>query len=103
MLCFRIFLNLAFCLIFFSIRCDAEPLTVWYTQPAQQWEEAIPLGNGKIGMMPDGGIREETIVLNDITLWSGSLQDANNYEANNYLSQIRKLLREGKMMRHRSW
>jgi alpha-L-fucosidase 2 len=96
MLCFRIFLNLAFCLIFFSIRCDAEPLTVWYTQPAQQWEEAIPLGNGKIGMMPDGGIREETIVLNDITLWSGSPQDANNYEANNYLSQIRKLLREGK-------
>ncbi|SEL72972.1 alpha-L-fucosidase 2 [Parapedobacter koreensis] len=73
-----------------------ENLQLWYDKPAQQWEETIPLGNGKIGMMPDGGLREEAIVLNDITLWSGSPQDANNYEAHKYLPRIRQLLREGK-------
>ncbi|RQP07511.1 MAG: glycoside hydrolase family 95 protein [Parapedobacter sp.] len=96
MLCFRVFSRLISFLIFVPIWCKAQSLTLWYTKPAQQWEETIPLGNGKIGMMPDGGIREETIVLNDITLWSGSPQDANNYEAHNYLPQIRQLLREGK-------
>ena len=82
--------------VFIPGQGKAQPLTLWYTKPAQQWEETIPLGNGKTGMMPDGGVREESIVLNDITLWSGSPQDANNYEAHNYLPQIRQLLREGK-------
>jgi len=71
-------------------------LTLWYNQPAKQWEEHIPLGNGKMGLMPDGGIHKENITLNDITLWSGSPQDANNYEANKYLGDIRNLLLEGK-------
>jgi len=47
-------------------------------------------------MTPDGGIQKETIVLNDITLWSGSPQDANNYEAYKSLPEIRKLIMEGK-------
>ena len=37
-----------------------------HTAPAQIWEECFPLGNGHLGMMPDGGVEEETIVLNDI-------------------------------------
>ncbi|HMI66941.1 MAG TPA: glycoside hydrolase N-terminal domain-containing protein, partial [Cyclobacteriaceae bacterium] len=45
------------------------PLRLWYDKPAQQWEETLPLGNGRLGMMPDGGIEKETIVLNEITLW----------------------------------
>jgi alpha-L-fucosidase 2 len=72
------------------------PLELWYTKPASQWEETLPLGNGRLGMMPDGGIATEKLVLNDITLWSGSPQDANNYDANKYLPQIRQLLAEGK-------
>ncbi len=48
-----------------------------------------PLGNGRLGMMPDGGVENEHVVLNDITLWSGSRQDANNYDAYKYLPQIR--------------
>lgn len=71
-------------------------LTLWYPEPAKQWEEHLPLGNGKMGMMPDGNPYQETITLNDITLWSGSPQDANNYEANRYLPEIRKLLLAGK-------
>lgn len=73
-----------------------KPLNLWYDSPAKQWEEALPLGNGRLGMMPDGGVMKEKIVLNDITLWSGGPQDANNYEANKSLPQIRKLILQGK-------
>lgn len=73
-----------------------EPLRIWYDKPAGQWEETLPLGNGRLGMMPDGGVQKEKIVLNDITLWSGSPQDANNYDAYKKLPEIRQLLLEGK-------
>ncbi|WP_104381257.1 glycoside hydrolase N-terminal domain-containing protein [Sphingobacterium sp. HMA12] len=71
-------------------------LVLWYDHPATQWEEYVPLGNGKMGMMPNGGLLQEDITLNDITLWSGSPQDANNYRANEYLPEIRSLLLAGK-------
>ncbi|GGB20867.1 glycosyl hydrolase family 95 catalytic domain-containing protein [Puia dinghuensis] len=88
-------------LAFFSLlaaaaHCDGQPLALWYDKPAAVWEGSLPLGNGRLGMMPDGGVNKETIVLNDITLWSGSPQDANNYEAYKSLPAIRKLLFEGK-------
>jgi len=73
-----------------------QPLRLWYDKPAAQWEETLPLGNGRLGMMPDGGVMQENIVLNDITLWSGAPQDANNYNANKKLPEIQKLLIEGK-------
>jgi alpha-L-fucosidase 2 len=72
------------------------PLRLHYDKPAATWEETLPLGNGRLGMMPNGGISTEKIVLNDITLWSGSPQDANNYEAYKKLPEIRELLLAGK-------
>ena len=75
----------------------AERLRLVYDKPARLWEETLPLGNGRIGMMPDGGVEVEQIVLNDITMWSGSEDsDAFNTEALHYLSQIRELLLAGK-------
>lgn len=71
-------------------------LQLWYTKPASQWEESLPLGNGRLGMTPDSRVSNETIVLNDISLWSGAPQDANNYEAYKKLPAIRQLLEEGK-------
>jgi alpha-L-fucosidase 2 len=73
-----------------------QQLKLWYKQPAKMWEETLPLGNGRLGMTPDGGITKEKIVLNDITLWSGSAQDANNYDANKSLPMIRQLILDGK-------
>ncbi len=67
-----------------------------FDQPASIWEETLPLGNGRIGMMPDGGIEQETYVLNEISLWSGSKQDTDNPEARESLSEIRRLLFAGK-------
>jgi alpha-L-fucosidase 2 len=69
---------------------------LWYKQPAQRWEETLPLGNGRIGIMPDGQPMNETLVLNDITLWSGGYQDADNPEAAQFLPEIQQLLFEGK-------
>jgi alpha-L-fucosidase 2 len=71
-------------------------LNLWYNKPAKQWEETLPLGNGRLGMMPDGNVINENIVLNDITLWSGGPQDANNYGAFRRLPEVRRLLLEGK-------
>ncbi|MDN5285824.1 MAG: glycoside hydrolase family 95 protein [Mucilaginibacter sp.] len=73
-----------------------QALRLHYNKPAATWEETLPLGNGRLGMMPDGGVTDEKIVLNDITLWSGSPQDANNYDAYKKLPQIRELLLAGK-------
>lgn len=83
-------------LSFLLCKAQQSPLVLWYDRPASMWEETLPLGNGRLGMTPDGGVFKEKITLNDITLWSGSPQDANNYEANKYLPQIRQLLFEGK-------
>lgn len=69
---------------------------LWYEQPATKWEETLPLGNGRIGIMPNGGIYEETLVLNDITLWSGGVQDTNNPDAAQHLPEIQQLLFEGR-------
>ena len=83
-------------LFFLPAIAQQKPLKLWYQEPAKMWEETLPLGNGRLGMTPDGGLRKEKIVLNDITLWSGSPQDANNYEANKSLPAIRQLILEGK-------
>jgi alpha-L-fucosidase 2 len=94
----RRFFLLITTLLFLTDLCrgQQQPLKLWYDKPAQVWEETLPLGNGRLGMMPDGGVMKENIVLNDITLWSGAEQDANNYDAYKALPQIRKLLVEGK-------
>jgi len=89
-----LFISCSFAFPFFAQ--SQSQLTLWYDRPARIWEETLPLGNGRLGMTPDGGIERENIVLNDITLWSGSPQDANNYEANKQLPAIRRLLQEGK-------
>lgn len=75
----------------------SQKLILKYNTPAIVWEETLPLGNGRIGMMPDGGVNSELIVLNDITMWSGSEDDeAFNLDAKKYLPQIQELLLKGK-------
>ena len=71
-------------------------LRLWYNEPAKRWEECVPLGNGRLGAMPDGNVVNENIVMNDITLWSGGTQDADKEGAVKYLPEIRKLLFRGK-------
>jgi len=64
----------------------------YFNRPASVWEESVPLGNGRLGMMPWGGVGQERIVLNEISLWSGNRQDSDNPDAYRYLKEIRELL-----------
>jgi len=80
----------------YGIEVKVNNLIMRYAAPAKLWEETLPLGNGRLGAMPDGGILNEKIVLNDITMWSGSEADYNNPDASVYLPQIRSLLLQGK-------
>lgn len=79
-----------------NIKAQQKTSKLWYDKPAQVWEETLPLGNGRLGMTPNSGVTKEKIVLNDITLWSGGPQDANNYEAYKSLPKIRELILQGK-------
>ena len=72
-----------------------DSLTLDFDSPAACWEETLPLGNGRIGAMPDGGIWQESIVLNEETMWSGSEWDPANPEASEWLPLIRQKLIEG--------
>jgi len=74
----------------------AGDLVIWHRQPAAQWNEATPVGNGRLGAMVHGHIRDERIQLNEDSLWSGGPQDADNPAALEMLPKIRELLFAGK-------
>jgi alpha-L-fucosidase 2 len=81
-----------------SISSGAEPgpLTLWYRQPASQWVEALPVGNGRLGAMVFGSPDSEHLQLNEDTLWSGAPRDWNNPDAKNHLAEVRRLVLEEK-------
>ena len=69
------------------------PESIWFDKPADFFEEALMLGNGKAGATVFGKTDTEVIYLNDATLWSGEPVDAYvNPEANKHLPEIRKAL-----------
>ncbi|WP_258881445.1 glycoside hydrolase family 95 protein [Paenibacillus sp. sptzw28] len=67
-------------------------MRLWYKQPAGEWNEALPIGNGRLGAMVFGRAHEELIQLNEDTLWSGFPRDKINYSALEYLETARKQL-----------
>ncbi len=67
-----------------------------YDTPAEGWNAALPLGNGRLGAMVFGGAARERIQLNEGSLWSGGPQDADNPEALKHLEEVRQLLKDGK-------
>ena len=69
---------------------------LWYRQPAREWTEALPLGNGRLGAMIFGGIADERHQLNVDSLWDGAPLNADNPKALENLPEIRRLLFEGK-------
>jgi alpha-L-fucosidase 2 len=98
---------------------EAGDLKLWYTRPASQWVDALPIGNGRLGAMVFGGgaidpidpkdtkadhaagpvptdPAKETLQLNEDTLWSGLPVDGNNLDAKNYLPAVRRAVLEQK-------
>jgi alpha-L-fucosidase 2 len=95
---------------------ESGDLKLWYTKPATQWVDALPIGNGRLGAMVFGGgainvsdlkanqeagpvptdPAKETLQLNEDTLWSGLPVDGNNLQAKEFLPAIRRAVLEGK-------
>lgn len=70
---------------------------LWYKQPAENFDEALPVGNGRIGGMVFGGRENEVIKLNEDSIWSGSLRNRINPNSAEGVKEIRSLLSEGKI------
>jgi len=81
----------------FSI-ATADDLRIWHQGPAQAWNEATPVGNGRLGAMIHGRTGNERIQLNEDSLWSGAPQDADNPTALEILPKIRQLLFDRKFI-----
>jgi alpha-L-fucosidase 2 len=78
------------------IRMNNDSLVLWYKQPAQQWTEALPVGNGRLGAMVFGGITNERIQLNEETIWAGPPVPEDRTNAATALAKARKLFFSGK-------
>ena len=74
----------------------ASPLVLWYSEPARTWVEALPIGNGRLGAVQFGGLREERLQFNEDTLWTGRPHEYQHPGAVKSLPTIRRLLSEGK-------
>lgn len=70
-------------------------LRLWWPAPAPEWDQALPVGNGRLGAMVFGRTGRERIQLNEETLWSGGPRDTNHPEALRYLPEVRRLLFAG--------
>lgn len=76
---------------------DNKALKLWYDDPSGDvWENALPIGNGRLGAMVFGNVGQEIIQLNEHTVWSGSPNRNDNPDALAALPEIRKLIFEGK-------
>lgn len=70
---------------------------LWYDKPANSWEEALPIGNGRMGAMIFGKVNTERIQLNEDSVWYGAYVERNNPHALRNLSKIRELILSGQI------
>ena len=73
------------------------PNKLYFKNPAKNWEESLPLGNGRLGVMLKAEPCVETLQLNEESIWSGGPQDRINPDSYKYLNEVKKLIRDGKM------
>lgn len=70
---------------------------LWYLQPANEWNEALPVGNGRLGGMVFGKVKDEIIQLNEDSVWYGGPRNRNNPDALENLPKVRELLLSGRL------
>jgi alpha-L-fucosidase 2 len=68
-----------------------------FDKPSPRFDEALPIGNGRLGALVTGGLPEKQIFLNEETIWYGGPRDRNNPDAIHSMSKIRALMREGRV------
>lgn len=90
---YHIAVNLALSCFFTTSIAQTIPLKLWYKQPAGAFEESLPIGNGKLGALIYGGVANDSIYLNDITLWTGQpVNPEEGKEAYQWIPKIREAL-----------
>ena len=72
---------------------------LWYQKPADEWEEALPLGNGRLGAMVFGQIQKEQIQVNEESIWYGKRRERINPDARENLPKIREYIRNGQIQK----
>ena len=75
---------------------ETSDLKIWFNRPAESWNDALPVGNGRLGAMIFGGIETERIELNEESVWTGQERWDANPGALKALPEVRRLLFEGK-------
>jgi len=80
---------------FGEVEREAPPSSLWYNGPATEWNEALPIGNGRLGAMLFGGPEVERIQFNQETLWTHGPRNYANDSAYFVLDSIRALLNQG--------
>jgi len=74
-------------------------LSLWYAHPAREWNEALPIGNGRLAAMVFGGVERERVQLNEESFWSGGPYDPSRPDAAKALPEIRRLIFAGEYMK----
>ncbi|WP_200801008.1 glycosyl hydrolase family 95 catalytic domain-containing protein [Pedobacter caeni] len=78
-----------------SVYGQSSDIQVYFKKPAASFQEALPLGNGRLGALIGGNPNKDRITLNEISLWSGGVQDADHENAHQYLKAIQDYLVKG--------
>lgn len=96
---FNFFLSILLFSFSLSLKCQTSgnQMVLWYRQPAADWNEALPVGNGRLGAMVFGNILHEKIQLNEESLWAGMRIEDADAEAREYLPIIQKKLLTGEV------
>ena len=81
-----------------TAEAEAPRLQLWYPAPAANWNEALPVGNGRLGAMVHGGVTQEVLQLNEETVWAGGPHNNVTPSLQPYLQKVARLVLAG---RHR--
>lgn len=75
-----------------------DDVKLWYAKPAKEWQDALPIGNGRLGAMIFGDTSVETLLMNEDSVWYGGQIDRCSKDGHKYLSKLRTLIRNGKQV-----
>lgn len=82
-----------------SVKADKNFVKLWYDKPADEWMKSVPIGNGRLGAMVYGGVTDETIALNESSMWAGEYDDNPEIPfGKEKLQELRSLFFEGKLI-----
>lgn len=88
--CTMLFSLISLVILLTSCGKDEKSILMWYTSPAENFDEALPLGNGRLGVMVYGGVEKEKFNINEETLWGGGpAKSVSKPELSQHLQKVR--------------